>query len=147
MEIKEDVGLSQAIKSAINKTTETKKEESEERFDAAIKQILSKAVISDRITDIFEAAGMQKSELSSLSVGFLSEVKEIPQKNLAFEALKKLLNDEIRATLQAGQVELDAPPLHEVRGHAERGLCESMVSGCPALFRWRSIGCARNPTS
>ena len=96
MEIKEDVGLFQAIKSAITKTTETKKEESEERFDAAIKQILSKAVISDRIIDIFEAAGMQKPELSILSEGFLSEMKELPQKNLAFEALKKLLNDEIR---------------------------------------------------
>ena len=96
MEIKEDVGLFQAIKSAITKTTETKKEESEERFDAAIKQILSRAVISDRIIDIFEAAGMQKPELSILSEGFLSEVKEMPQKNLAFEALKKLLNDEIR---------------------------------------------------
>lgn len=67
-----------------------------EVFDTAIKQILSKAVISDRIIDIFEAAGIQKPELSILSEGFLAEVKEMPQKNLAFEALKKLLNDEIR---------------------------------------------------
>ena len=95
MKVKEEVGLFQAIKSAITKTTETKGE-SEEKFDAAIKRILSKAVISDRIIDIFEAAGIQKPELSILSEGFLAEVKEIPQKNLAFEALKKLLNDEIR---------------------------------------------------
>src|SRR3989454_3449476 len=95
MRIKEEVGLFQAIKSAINKTTETKKED-EEKFDTAIKQILSKAVISDRIIDIFEAAGIQKPELSILSEGFLAEVKEMPQKNLAFEALKKLLNDEIK---------------------------------------------------
>jgi len=53
-------------------------------------------VISDRIIDIFEAAGIQKPELSILSEGFLTEVKEMPQKNLAFEALRKLLNDEIR---------------------------------------------------
>jgi type I restriction enzyme R subunit len=95
MKVKEEVGLFQAIRSAITKTTETKGE-SEEKFDAAIKQILSKAVISDRIIDIFEAAGIQKPELSILSEGFLAEVKEMPQKNLAFEALKKLLNDEIR---------------------------------------------------
>ncbi len=95
MKIKEDVGFFQAIKSAITKTTETRKE-SEEKFDTAIKQILSKAVISDRIIDIFEAAGIKKPELSILSEGFLAEVKEMPQKNLAFEALKKLLNDEIR---------------------------------------------------
>jgi len=95
MKIKEDVGLFQAVKSAITKSTETKTT-SEEKFDAAIKQILSKAVISDRIIDIFEAAGIQKPELSILSEGFLAEVKAMPQKNLAFEALRKLLNDEIK---------------------------------------------------
>ena len=95
MKIKEEVGFFQAIKSAITKTTETKKEK-QEKYDTAIKQILSKAVISDRIIDIFEAAGIQKPELSILSEGFLKDVKEMPQKNLAFEALKKLLNDEIR---------------------------------------------------
>jgi len=73
-----------------------KRKEKHEKFDTAIRQILSKAVISDRIIDIFEAVGIQKPELSILSEGFLAEVKEIPQKNLAFEALKKLLNDEIR---------------------------------------------------
>mgnify|MGYP006413169281 FL=1 len=96
MLIKNEVGFFQAIKSALTKTMDTKKEIQEEKFDAAIKQILSKAVISDRIIDIFEAAGIQKPELSILSEGFLEEVKEMPQKNLAFESLKKLLNDEIR---------------------------------------------------
>src|SRR5207247_6572616 len=95
MKIKEDVGLFQARQAAISKTTATQAG-GEERFDTAIKQILSKAVISDRIMDIFEAAGIQKPELSILSEGFLAEVKEMPQRNLAFEALKKLLNDEIR---------------------------------------------------
>ena len=95
MKIKEEVGFFQAVKSAISKTTETRKE-SQEKFDTAIKQILSKAVVSDRIIDIFEAVGIQKPELSILSDGFLAEVKEMPQKNLAFEALKKLLNDEIK---------------------------------------------------
>ena len=95
MRIKEEVGLFQAIQAAISKTTATQ-EGGEERFDTAIKQILSKAVISDRIIDIFEAAGIQKPELSILSEGFLAEVKDMPQRNLAFEALKKLLNDEIR---------------------------------------------------
>ncbi|MEX2193012.1 MAG: type I restriction endonuclease subunit R [Nitrosarchaeum sp.] len=95
MKIKEEVGFFQAIKSAITKTTETG-QDVQEKFDSAIKQILSKAVISDRIIDIFEAAGIQKPELSILSEGFLAEVKEMPQKNLAFEALKKLLNDEIK---------------------------------------------------
>ena len=92
--IEKEVGLFQAIKAAINKTTGTKA--AREEFDYAINQILSKAVISDRIIDVFEAAGIQKPELSILSDGFLAEVREMPQKNLAFEALKKLLNDQIR---------------------------------------------------
>jgi type I restriction enzyme R subunit len=104
MKIKEEVGLFQAIKAAITKTTEIRME-SEEKFDLAIKQILSKAVISDRVIDIFEAAGIQKPELSILSDGFLAEVREIPQKNLAFEALKKLLNDEIRFILRKNLVQ------------------------------------------
>jgi type I restriction enzyme, R subunit len=95
IEIKEDVGFFQAIKSALVKTTETKKIE-KEGFDTAIKQIISKAIISDRIIDIFEAAGVKKPDISILSDAFLVEVKELPQKNLAFEALKKLLNDEIK---------------------------------------------------
>lgn len=96
MKIKEEVGLFQAIKSAITKTTGSDEKRQEEKFDTAIKQIISKAVISDRIIDIFEAVGIQKPELSILSEGFLAEVKQMPQKNLAFEALKKLLNDEIK---------------------------------------------------
>src|SRR3989449_453422 len=104
MTIKEEVGLFQAIQAAITKTTATSGQ-SEERFDTAIKQILSKAVISDRIIDIFEAAGIQKPELSILSEDFLAEVKEMPQKNLAFEALKKLLNDEIRFILRKNLIQ------------------------------------------
>ncbi len=95
MKIKEEVGFFQAVKSSLTKITEDKKTTGEQ-LDMAIKQIISKAVISDRIIDIFEAAGIKKPDISILSEGFLAEVKEMPQKNLAFEALRKLLNDEIR---------------------------------------------------
>ncbi|MFH1246999.1 MAG: DUF3387 domain-containing protein, partial [Candidatus Micrarchaeota archaeon] len=50
-------------------------------------------------------AGIKKPELSILSEGFLAEVKEMPQKNLAFEALKKLLNDEIRIMSKKNMVQ------------------------------------------
>lgn len=105
MKIKEEVGLFQALKSTMSKTINIKKEYSNKfETETAIKQIISKAVISDRIIDIFEAAGIQKPEVSILSEGFLSEVKELPQKNLAFEALKKLLNDEIKIILKRNLV-------------------------------------------
>lgn len=95
LKIKEEVGLFQAIKSALAKTTSIEGPTKED-LDTAVNQILSKAVISDRIIDIFAAAGIKKPDISVLSEGFLAEVKEMPQKNLAFETLKKLLNDEIR---------------------------------------------------
>jgi type I restriction enzyme, R subunit len=97
MKIKEEIGFFQVIKSVIIKLDLRKSSErSPEEYDSAIKQIISKAVISDRIVDIFEAAGVEKPDISILSEKFLIEVQGIPQKNLAFEALKKLLNDEIK---------------------------------------------------
>jgi type I restriction enzyme R subunit len=46
--------------------------------------------------DIFAAAGLDKPDISILSEEFLEEIKNLPQKNLAYELLKKLLNDEIK---------------------------------------------------
>jgi len=95
LKIKDEVGFFQAIKSAIVKNTITKGKERED-YDSAIKQILSKAIVSDRVVDIFAAAGLKKPDISILSEDFLLEVKEMPQKNLAFEMLKKILNDDIK---------------------------------------------------
>ncbi len=95
LKIRDDVGFFQAVRSAIVKNTETKETEPKD-YESAIKQILSKAIVSDRVIDIFAAAGLKKPDISILSEDFLAEVKEMPQKNLAFEMLKKLLNDEIK---------------------------------------------------
>jgi len=95
IKIRDDVGFFQAVRAAIVKNTGTKTGESEE-VDSAIKQILSKAIISDRVIDVFAAAGLKKPDISILSEEFLAEVKDMKQTNLAFEALKKLLNEEIR---------------------------------------------------
>ncbi len=65
-------------------------------MDSAIKQIISKAIVSDKVVDIFAAAGLKKPDISILSDEFLAEIKGMPHKNLALELLKKLLNDEIR---------------------------------------------------
>jgi type I restriction enzyme R subunit len=51
--------------------------------------------VPDRVIDIFAAAGLEKPDISILSDEFLAEVKDMPQKNLAFEMLRKLLNDQI----------------------------------------------------
>jgi type I restriction enzyme R subunit len=96
MDIRDEVGLFQAIKSRIVKVTQSGKGKSDEEIETAIKQILSDAVVSDEVIDIFDAAGIKKPDISILSDEFLAEVKGMPHKNLALELLKKLLNDEIK---------------------------------------------------
>ena len=93
--IRDDVGFFQAIKTAIVKY-DVKTSMSSLEMDAAIKQIVSKAITSDQVIDIFSAAGLKRPDISILSEDFLAQVKQMPHKNLAVETLRKLLNDEIR---------------------------------------------------
>jgi len=95
LKIRDDVGFFQAVRSRIAKF-QTGTGKSDEELDSAIKQIVSKAVVSDKVIDIFEAAGIKKPDISILSDEFLAEVKGMTHKNLAFELLKKLLSDEIK---------------------------------------------------
>lgn len=96
LKIRDDVGFFQAVRARLAKF-DTTTGKTEEELDSAIKQIISKAVTSDKVIDIFEAAGLKKPDISILSDEFLAEVKNMPHKNLALELLKKLLNDEIKA--------------------------------------------------
>jgi len=93
--IRDDVSFFQAVRSGLIKST-VEGERATEDIEHAIRQILSRAVISDQVIDIFAAAGLKKPEISILSDEFLAEVKNMPQHNLAIEALRKLLNDEIK---------------------------------------------------
>lgn len=95
-DIRDEVGLFQAIKARIVKVTQSSKTKSDEEIETAIKQILSDAVVADEVVDIFDAAGIKKPDISILSDEFLAEVKGMQYKNLALELLKKLLNDEIK---------------------------------------------------
>jgi type I restriction enzyme R subunit len=94
--IRDDVGFFQTVRAALAKTTPTGGK-SQEELDVAVRQIVSRAVASDKVIDIFSAAGLKTPDISILSDEFLAEVQDLPHKNLAFEVLKKLLNDEIRA--------------------------------------------------
>lgn len=96
--IRDEVAFFQAVKAGIVKMGRTggDGEKPEEEFDLAIKQIISNAVISDKVIDIFSAAGLKRPEIGILSDEFLQEVKGLKHKNLALELLKKLLSDSIK---------------------------------------------------
>ena len=93
--IKDEVAFFQAIKARINKFTGNGVK-SDYEVETAIKQIVDEALSSEGVIDIFEAAGIESPSVSILSDEFLLEVKNMQQKNVAFELLKKLLSDEVR---------------------------------------------------
>jgi type I restriction enzyme R subunit len=73
-------------------------------IDYELRQLLSDALISDGITDVFKVAGLQKPDISLLSDQFLAEVSKIPQKNLAVELLQRLLRDEVQTRFKTNVV-------------------------------------------
>ncbi|MFZ1010568.1 MAG: type I restriction endonuclease subunit R [Candidatus Sulfotelmatobacter sp.] len=93
--IRDDVGFFQAVRAVLAKSA-SQQHRPEQDLDNAIRQIVSRAVSSDEVVDIFSAAGLKKPDISILSDEFLAEVKQLPQKNLAVEMLRKLLTDEIK---------------------------------------------------
>ena len=95
LRIRDDVGFFQAVRAVLAKSTPGERKTDEE-LEHAIRQIISKAVVSDEVVDIFAAAGLKKPDISILSDEFLAEVQGMPQRNLAVELLQKLLKGEIR---------------------------------------------------
>ena len=101
--IRDDVGFFQTVRAGLIKATTSQK--TAEELDAAVRQIVSKAVAGEGIVDIFAAAGLKTPDISILSDEFLAEVRGLPQRNLALELLKKLLNDEIKLRAKKNVVE------------------------------------------
>jgi type I restriction enzyme, R subunit len=95
LRIRDDVGFFQAVRAVLAKNASSERQ-SDEELDHAIRQIISKAMVSDEVADIFAAAGLKKPDISILSDEFLAEVRGMPQRNLAVELLQKLLRGEIR---------------------------------------------------
>jgi type I restriction enzyme R subunit len=93
--IRDEVGFYQAVRAVLAKGTPGERKTDEE-LEHAIRQIVSKAIVSDEVVDIFAAAGLKKPDISILSDEFLAEVRGMPQRNLAVELLQKLLKGEIR---------------------------------------------------
>lgn len=94
--IRDDVSYFQALQAALNKQSSDNRK-SPEQIDAAIRQLVSKAITTEgEVIDVFTAAGLQKPDISILSDRFLAEVRGLKHKNVAAELLEKLLKDEIK---------------------------------------------------
>ncbi|MXW46853.1 MAG: type I restriction endonuclease subunit R [Gammaproteobacteria bacterium] len=93
--VRDDVGFFQAVRNRLMQRSPDE-ERTQDDLDHAVRQIISRAVSSGEVTDIFEAAGLDKPDISILSEEFLAEVRNMPHRNLAVELLQKLLQGEVR---------------------------------------------------
>ena len=96
LEIRDEVGFFQEIRAVLAKSITDGGGKSPEELELAVRQIVSRAISSDKVIDIFDAAGLKKPDISILSDEFLAEVQHLPQRNLAVELLQKLLNNELK---------------------------------------------------
>jgi type I restriction enzyme R subunit len=94
--IRDDVSFYQAVRAVLAKRAPGQ-QQTDEQLDHAIRQIVSQAIVSDEVIDLFTAAGLKKPDISILSDEFLADVRGLPQRNVAVELLSKLLAGEIRA--------------------------------------------------
>ena len=94
LRIRDDVGFFQALRAALSKRA-AGEARPEAELDLAVRQIISRAVASEGVLDIFAAAGLDKPDISVLSDEFLAEVRGMPHRNLAVELLQKLLKGEV----------------------------------------------------
>jgi len=94
--IRDDVSFFQALQAALNKQSGGSGK-SPEQIDAAIRQLVSKAITREgQVIDVFTAAGLSKPDISILSDQFLAEVRGLKHKNVAAELLAKLLKDGLK---------------------------------------------------
>ena len=97
MDAKDEVSFFQAVKARLAKFDGTGSGKTDEEIETTIRQVIDKALVSEQVIDVFDAAGIKKPDISILSEEFLLELKGMEHKNVALEVLKKLLNDEIKS--------------------------------------------------
>ncbi len=97
MDAKDEISFFQAVKARLAKFNGTGSSKTDEEIETTIRQVIDKALVSEQVIDVFDAAGIKRPDISILSEEFLMELKGMEHKNVALEVLKKLLNDEIKS--------------------------------------------------
>ncbi|MFA5210543.1 MAG: type I restriction enzyme endonuclease domain-containing protein, partial [Proteiniphilum sp.] len=97
MDVKDEVSFFQAVKARLAKFDGTGSGKTDEEIETTIRQVIDKALVTEQVIDVFDAAGIKKPDISILSEEFLMELRGMEHKNVAMEVLKKLLNDEIKS--------------------------------------------------
>jgi len=105
MDAKDEVAFFQAVKARLAKFDSSDSGRTNEEIETTIRQVIDKALVSEQVIDVFDAAGIKKPDISILSEEFLLELKGMEHKNVALEVLKKLLNDELNVRAKKNLVQ------------------------------------------
>ena len=105
MAVKDEVAFFQAVKARLCKFDTKPDGHTNEDIETTIRQVIDQALVSEKVIDLFDAAGIKKPDISILSEEFLMELKGMEHKNIALEVLRKLLADEIKARSKYNLVE------------------------------------------
>ncbi len=140
MEVKDEVSFFQAVKARLAKFDEAGGSggKTSGEIESAIRQIIDKAVVSEGVVDVFDAAGIQKPDVSILSDDFMEEVRGMEQKNLAIELLKKLLNDEIKTRTKRNAVQ--SKKLSEMLENAIRKYQNNVLTAAEVIQELINMG-------
>ena len=103
--VRDEVAFLQAVKVILTKRDISSQKRTDEQRDLAIRQIINQAVVSEAVVDIFDAVGLEKPNIGLLDEGFLSQVRNLPEKNLAVELLERLLEGEIKSKFATNVVQ------------------------------------------
>ncbi|MDO9315927.1 MAG: DUF3387 domain-containing protein, partial [Burkholderiaceae bacterium] len=103
--VREEVAFFQAVKVILTKRDITAQKKTDEARELAIRQIISSAVVSEEVVDIFDAVGLDKPNIGILDDAFLAEVRNLPERNLAVELLERLLEGEIKSRFATNVVQ------------------------------------------
>jgi type I restriction enzyme R subunit len=103
--VREEVAFFQAVKVLLTKKDISSAKKTDEERELAIRQIIGSALVSDRVVDIFDAAGLDKPNIGILDDDFLNEVRNLPERNLAVELLERLLEGEIKTRFATNVVQ------------------------------------------
>lgn len=105
LDAKDEIAFFQAVKARLAKFDGAGGGRTNEEIETTIRQVIDKALVSEEVIDVFDAAGIKKPDISILSEEFLAELKGYEHKNVALEVLKKLLNDELKVRAKKNLVQ------------------------------------------
>ncbi|MDZ4098550.1 MAG: DUF3387 domain-containing protein, partial [Methylophilaceae bacterium] len=127
--LRDEVAFLQAVKVILTKRDISTQKKTNEQREVAIRQIISQAVVSDSVVDIFDAVGLEKPNIGLLDEEFLAQVRNLPERNLAVELLERLLEGEIKSKFASNVV--------------QQKKFSDMLSGVIARYQNRSIETAQ----